>query len=257
MSGDDLWFRLAKLTPARIALGRTGSGLPTRETLRFALAHAQARDAVHAPFDADAMVAAVKALGLEACAVASRAESRQAYLLRPDLGRRLAAAGEATLRRLRAGPSDIAITIADGLSARAVQSHAIPVLEEFLSYARNRGWSLAPVAVASEARVALGDEVGASLGARLALVMIGERPGLSSPDSLGLYLTFDPRPGRLDGERNCLSNVHGGGMSPKEAAYKASWLIGEAFARRLTGVDLKDESGKLIPNASAPGLPPS
>ncbi len=260
MIPDEAWRRLSELTPARIALGRTGSGLPTSEAMKFALAHAQARDAVHAPLDPAVLATGLDDLGLAHLTVSSSAVSRHSYLLRPDLGRRLDAAGRNAVAAQRAtGGVDLALVIADGLSARAAHTHALPVTAALLPYIRRNGWSLGPVTIVTQGRVAIGDEIGALLGARLVLVMIGERPGLSSPDSLGLYLTFSPEPGRTDGERNCLSNIHGAGMSADEAAFKAVWLMGEAFSRRLTGVSLKDESGAYISvtrDAGRPILPP-
>jgi len=247
MISDDTWRRLSELTPARIALGRTGSGLPTSEAMKFALAHAQARDAVHTPLDSTALIAGLESLGLAHVVVSSRAVSRHSYLLRPDLGRRLDAAScDAVAAQRTTGGVDIALVIADGLSARAVHAHALATTRALLGHIRRHSWSLGPVVVATEGRVAIGDEIGALLGARLALVMVGERPGLSSPDSLGIYLTFAPEPGRTDGERNCLSNIHGAGMSVEEATFKAAWLMREAFARSLTGVALKDESGLFL-----------
>jgi ethanolamine ammonia-lyase small subunit len=256
MTRDDIWMRLAKLTPARIALGRRGSGMPTHETLRFALAHAQARDAVHEVFDKHAMAEQIRSLGLEAVEVASSAESRQSYLLRPDLGRTLSTVSVDVLMKSCSAPAyDISITVADGLSARAAHARAVPLLLAFRPYLQQHGWTVAPVVIASQARVALGDQIGACFNARLSMMLIGERPGLSSPDSLGIYLTFDPRLGRADAERNCISNIHSGGLSPPEAAYRAAWLIGEAFKRRLTGVGLKDESGKMLYDGRDPLLP--
>lgn len=242
MSAPDLWRRLTEATPARLGLGRSGAGMPTRETLRFALAHAQARDAVHAGLDLAVLERDLAALGLETVRVASRAAGRDSYLLRPDLGRTLADASREKLTACGAGPVDLALIVADGLSAQAVMAHAARVVAALLPPARQAGWRIGPVAVAEQARVALGDEIGALLQARLALVLIGERPGLSSPDSLGLYLTYAPRPGRSDGERNCISNIHAAGLSHDQAAAGALWLIREAFARGMTGVALKDES---------------
>ncbi|AWN52283.1 ethanolamine ammonia-lyase [Methylobacterium sp. 17Sr1-1] len=246
---DDLaaaWQRLAALTPARIALGRAGAGLPTREVLRFGLAHAQARDAVHTPLDADAMRAGIAALGFETLSAASAAPDRATYLRRPDLGRRLDEASEGALAAAAGEPVDLALVVADGLSARAVHEGAVPLLAALRPALTGSGWRLAPVVVATQARVALGDAVGALLKARAVAVLIGERPGLSSPDSLGIYLTFDPRPGRTDAERNCLSNVRAAGLKPDLAAFKLHWLIAQALSRRLTGVALKDESDRVL-----------
>jgi len=237
-----IWQELAALTPARIGLGRTGSAQTTAETLRFALAHATARDAVHTPFDADRVASDIAALGLAALVAESAADSRQTYLLRPDLGRRLSADSRDRILALAADPVDLALVVGDGLSSSAVHAHACAMVAALLPHVRREGWSLAPVVVARQARVALGDEIGEILGARLVLMLIGERPGLSTPDSLGIYLTHAPRIGRNDGERNCISNIHGAGLSPDIAAFKAAWLMREALARRLTGVALKDES---------------
>ncbi|MDR7037002.1 ethanolamine ammonia-lyase small subunit [Methylobacterium sp. BE186] len=253
---DDLWSRLSALTPARIGLGRAGNGLPTREVLRFGLAHAQARDAVHAPMEAAAVADAIAALGLRTLTVASRAPDRATYLRRPDYGRRLSEEGASALAAAAGPPADLALVVADGLSARAVHENAARLIAAFLPYAEAASWRLAPVVVAEQARVALGDAIGAALQARAVAVLIGERPGLSSPDSLGIYLTFDPRPGRSDAERNCISNVREAGLQPADAAFRLSWLLGQALARGLTGIGLKDESDRALegPEAAA-GLP--
>ena len=237
----DPWSALRTRTPARIAIGRTGASLPTREVLAFSLAHAQARDAVHTPFDAHGVAAAIETLGVATIRVDSAAGDRATYLRRPDLGRRLSDASRAALASQR-GPCDLAIVVADGLSSTAVHAHAAPLIAALLPVARAEGWSLAPITVASQARVALGDEVGELLGARLVLLLVGERPGLSSPDSLGAYLTFQPRVGRTDAERNCVSNIRAEGLSYEQAAFKLAWLMREALRLSLTGVALKDES---------------
>jgi ethanolamine ammonia-lyase small subunit len=236
----DAWTELAALTPARIALGRVGSSLPTREVLGFALDHARARDAVHLPFDADGVAREFAALGFDTLTVASQAPDRATYLRRPDLGRRLEAA---SLRGLAsaAADADIALVVADGLSSAAVHAHARPLLAELGPRLRAEGWRLGPVVLAHQARVALGDEVGERLGARLVILLVGERPGLSSPDSLGAYLTFAPRVGRTDAERNCVSNIRPAGLSYADAANTIAWLAGEALRRGYSGVALKDE----------------
>jgi ethanolamine ammonia-lyase small subunit len=238
----DPWAKLARWTPARIALGRSGASLPTREVLGFALAHARARDAVHAPFHAEAIAHVLAALGLEALEVASEATERALYLRRPDYGRRLAPASRERLARRQAQPADLALVVGDGLSAAAVHAHAVPLVAAFLPLARKLDVSLSPIVIAQGARVALGDEIGPLLGARAVAVLIGERPGLSSPDSLGVYLTYAPAPGRTDAERNCISNVRAEGLSYGLAAFKLAWLVREALRRSLTGVGLKDES---------------
>ncbi|MFG1420285.1 ethanolamine ammonia-lyase subunit EutC [Roseixanthobacter liquoris] len=252
MIDRDPWLAFARHTPARIALGRTGASLPTQEVLRFALAHAQARDAVHTPFDAEAVAAQVRALGFQTMQVASAAPTRDVYLRRPDLGRRLADADRAMLEADAQGPIDLALVVADGLSSAAVHAQAVPFLAALKPWIEKEKWRVSPVCIAAQARVALGDEVGAALKARAVLVMIGERPGLSSPDSLGLYLTFAPRPGRTDAERNCISNVRAEGLSHAAAAFKLAWLLKEALRRELTGVDLKDESDALLEGAPQP-----
>ena len=233
--------RLRRYTPARIGLGRAGPALPTAEVLALALAHARARDAVHAALDAPALEAALRALGAAPAVVRSAAPDRATYLARPDLGRRLAPGSAAALGPAP-GTAAVAVVIADGLSAVAAQRHARPLLAELRARAPER-WGDAPAVVALQARVALGDAIGAALGARLVAVLIGERPGLSSPDSLGVYLTSDPRPGRTDAERNCVSNVRPEGLPYAEAARRIDWLAREALARGGTGVALKDESG--------------
>lgn len=249
---EDAWARLAGATPARIALGRAGAGLPTREVLRFALAHAQARDAVHTPFDSAKMATEIAALGLDVVEVTSGAPARDAYLRRPDLGRRLSEDGRAALAPLKGTAPDLVIVVADGLSSTAIHAQAPGFLAALKARIAGEGWRLGPVVIASQARVALGDEVGELLGAKAVVVLIGERPGLSSPDSLGLYLTFAPRVGRSDAERNCISNVRGEGLSHEAAAFKLVWLLKEALARRLTGVALKDESDLLLVGGHPP-----
>ncbi|MGO4736989.1 ethanolamine ammonia-lyase subunit EutC [Bosea sp. 2KB_26] len=247
MSGDDTlpaderWAALTRLTPARIALGRAGASLPTREVLRFGLAHAQARDAVHIPFRPDEVAAGLAALSLVSIQVESAAPSRDLYLRRPDLGRRLSPEAQAALATRR-DAFDLAFVVADGLSSTAVQQNAVPLIAAMLPFVIQQGLKLAPVVIASQARVALGDEAAEALGARLVAVLIGERPGLSSPDSLGAYLTFAPRRGLSDATRNCVSNIRPGGLSFEHAAFKLAWLAREALRRSLTGVELKDES---------------
>lgn len=257
----DPWAALASRTPARIALGRTGASLPTREVLAFALAHARARDAVHAVLDIDELRGRLADMKLQAVAVASDAAAgeRSLYLRRPDYGRRLAPESRERLAAVAvqagyAGP-DLALMIGDGLSAAAVEAHAVRLLSAFLPHAAALGLSLSPIVVAAGARVALGDEVGGLLNARAVAVLIGERPGLSSPDSLGVYLTYAPRPGRTDAERNCISNIRIEGRGYDLAAFKLAWLVREALHRSLTGVDLKDESDTALASRKLPGLP--
>lgn len=235
----DPWPDLAGLTPARLVLGRAGASLPTREVLKLGLAHALARDAVQAAMDVDGLSERIATLGHTCIAVDSAAPDRPAYLRRPDLGRRLSPASR---ERLAAAPTgaEIAIVVADGLSASAVDLNAPLLLRALLPRLARR--SIAPVVLARQARVALGDEVGALLGARLMILLVGERPGLSAADSLGVYLTFAPRPGLTDAARNCVSNIRSRGLGPAAAAAKIAWLADRALALSLTGVALKDDS---------------
>lgn len=246
----DPWTRLRAFTRARIALGRAGHAQTTETILAFGLAHAQARDAVHLPLDVDAVEAAVRDAGFDSVRVHSAAADRQHYLRRPDLGRQLDAASGVRLDAMRpAHTPDVVFVIADGLSALAAQRHGLPMLEAVR--ARLGGWHIGPVVVAEQARVALGDDIGARLGARQVVMLIGERPGLSSPDSLGLYLTFAPRPGRTDAERNCISNVRPEGLSYAQAADRLAFLLRGAVALGCSGVNLKDDS------AGPEALPPA
>ncbi|MDI3559739.1 ethanolamine ammonia-lyase subunit EutC [Bradyrhizobium sp. Arg816] len=235
---------LRSLTPARVALGRSGASVPTRALLDFTLDHARARDAVHAVFDAPRLVADLRALGLIVTETRSQAVERRDYLRRPDLGRQLDAGSAELLARHGSEPCQLAVVIGDGLSAAAVHAHAVALVSHLLPLlAEGDDVAIGHVVVASGARVALGDEIGAILGARMVVTLIGERPGLSAPDSLGAYLTFAPKPGRTDAERNCVSNIHKAGLSHDEAAFKIAWLVREGMAREVTGVALKDESG--------------
>ncbi|MEO4047141.1 ethanolamine ammonia-lyase subunit EutC [Pseudomonas sp. CAU 1711] len=244
------WQALRRLTPARIALGRAGSSLPTAAQLDFQHAHAQARDAVHLAFDHAALAAGLAERGRPSLHLRSAAADRHTYLQRPDLGRRLHPDSAALLRQQPRG-HDLAIVIADGLSALAVQRHALPFLERLEELTAEEGWRLAPVALVEQGRVAVADEIGELLGARMVVILIGERPGLSSPDSLGLYFTWAPRVGLTDAQRNCISNVRLEGLSYGVAAHKLLYLMREACRRQLSGVNLKDEA--QVPSL-APGL---
>jgi ethanolamine ammonia-lyase small subunit len=237
----DPWADLRCHTPARIGLGRSGVALPTAEVLRLAAAHAQARDAVHIALDVAALEAQLHGEGWRCVTVASRAAGRDEYLRRPDLGRRLSPADATRLQDLAAGDVDLAIVIGDGLSAVSVQRHAPPLLAA-LRAALGDTLALAPLLIATQARVALADEIGSLLQARIALILLGERPGLSSPDSLGAYLTHAPALGRTDAERNCVSNIRPDGLPPERAAPRIAWLLREALRRRISGVALKDDS---------------
>jgi ethanolamine ammonia-lyase small subunit len=238
---------LRDLTPARVGLGRAGASMPTKALLEFALAHARARDAVHAAFDAPAMIAGLNGLGLAALDVCSRACNRKDYLRRPDLGRMLDQASQHLLASHNGSPCQLAIVVGDGLSPAAVNAHAIELVRSLIPRLAVDRIEIGHAVVASGARVALGDEIGAILGARMIVMLIGERPGLSASDSLGAYLTFAPRAGLTDAERNCVSNIHGSGLGYDEAAFRIAWLIREGLAREITGVALKDESGARTP----------
>ncbi len=245
------WLALRQFTSARIALGRAGTSLPTAPQLAFQLAHAQARDAVHLGLAVPALQAAFTDIGFaDNLALHSAAPDRHTYLQRPDMGRRLNPASRTALLA-RQGPSagdaptprthDLAIVVADGLSALAIASHAAPLLQRLRTRLDAAHWSLAPLAIVEQGRVAVADEVGELLGARAVVILIGERPGLSSPDSLGLYLTWMPRVGLSDASRNCVSNVRPAGLGYDEAAAKLCHLLDQSRARQLSGVDLKDE----------------
>jgi len=223
---------LRQFTPARVALGRTGNSLPTADLLRFQLDHARARDAVYEELDPSS-------LGMPHLLLRSAAPDRATYLRRPDMGRRLS---ETSRALLSTAGYDAAIVIADGLSAPAVHHHAVPLLESLTPLLTPEDWRLAPLTVVLQGRVAIGDEIGDLLGASLVVVLIGERPGLTSPDSLGIYLTWSPRPGRTDAERNCISNVRTEGMSYRLAAHKLHFLMREARRRNLSGVRLKEDA---------------
>jgi ethanolamine ammonia-lyase small subunit len=228
---------LKQFTPARVALGHSGHSLPTAELLRFQLDHARARDAVHQAFNP-------ASLEFTHVLLHSAAPNRAAYLRRPDLGRKLNPESRALLEK---GFYDAAIIVADGLSALAVHRHAEPLLKELLPRLAEEQWQLSPLTVVLQGRVAIGDEIGELLGAQLVVMLIGERPGLTSPDSLGAYLTWDPRPGRNDAERNCISNIRPEGLGYSAAASRLHFLMREARARKLTGVFLKE--------VGLPGLP--
>lgn len=246
MTSEDPWTILKRYTDARIGLGRSGSALPTKEVLKFSLAHAKARDAVMASVDWSALEKDIAALGHATHRIESAAENRDIYLRRPDLGRTLSPASREKLQALGRTDPDLMIVAGDGLSSTGLTANAAAVIAALQPHITKNGWRLAPILLASQARVALADEAGEILGAKAALVLIGERPGLSSPDSLGAYLTFEPRRGRNDAERNCVSNIRIGGLSYDGAAFKIAWLIAQALKFRLTGVALKDESDQAV-----------
>ncbi len=253
------WAALRQFTDARIALGRSGVSLPTSAHLAFQLAHAQARDAVHRGLDGPALSAQLSAawpdLPGSVLQLHSAATDRNHYLQRPDLGRRLdiasrdlLAPSKGTLEERR---FDVAFVIADGLSALAIEQNAAPFLAALHQRMAGEDWKVAPLCVVRQARVAIGDEIGQALGAKAVVVLIGERPGLSSPDSMGLYLTWMPRVGLTDASRNCISNVRPAGLVVDEAAYKLHFLITESRKRQLSGVELKDETATATPALNA------
>ncbi len=252
----DPWVALRRHTPASIALGRVGNSLPTNEVLRLAAAQAQARDAVHMALDLPGLSAALQADGWATLEVNSRATTRGDYLRRPDLGRRLdvasaelvtaaAAAAAAASPAIASRGFDLALVVGDGLSAAAAHEQAVPTLHQ-LRLAFAGVLRLSPVVLASQARVAVADEIGELLNARAVLILLGERPGLSAPHSLGAYLTYGPKLGRSDAERNCVSNIQAAGLSPQVAGRRLAWLLGEALRRRLSGVALKDDSSTQL-----------
>jgi len=236
---------LRDFTMARVALGRAGNSLPTSGLLDFQLAHAQARDAVHFPLDVRSLLADLHAFDLPCVAVETHCADRATYLRRPELGRRLHPDSRRPLERLK-GNFDVVFVVADGLSALAVHRHAAALLETTLARLDRADWQIAPLAVVTQGRVAIADEIGEVVGATLSVILIGERPGLSSPDSLGVYLTWHPRPGLTDADRNCISNIHAKGLSFEAAAQKLIFLMTESRRRKLSGVSLKDDSGHLL-----------
>ena len=249
----DPWQPLRCLTAARIALGRTGGSLPTRELLDFRLAHARARDAVLCPFDAPALAGRLRPImgADEVICVETAAATQAEFLRRPDLGRSLADASRVRLAKHPAaahhgGRCDLAIIISNGLSSLAATEQVAPLLASLIPLARRNAWTLAPLIVATNGRVALQDEVGSLLGARLSLMLLGERPGLGAPNSLGAYFTYSPEPGRTDAGRNCVSNIRPDGLSPVQAAYKLCHLLSQSLHRRLSGVELKDDAHECL-----------
>ncbi|MFL1546905.1 ethanolamine ammonia-lyase subunit EutC [Pseudomonas sp. O39] len=254
---DNPWLELRRLTPARIALGRTGTSIPTSAQLDFQFAHAQARDAVHLPFDAAGLGGQMAERGRESLLLHSAAVDRHMYLQRPDLGRRLSDESAQRLRDYAAanpGGVDLAIVVADGLSALAVHKHTLPFLTRMEEQTHAEGWSLSPVILVEQGRVAVADEVAQLLGAKMVVILIGERPGLSSPDSLGLYFTYNPKVGLTDAYRNCISNVRLEGLSYGMAAHRLLYLMKEACRRQLSGVNLKDEAQVMTLESDDPDL---
>jgi ethanolamine ammonia-lyase small subunit len=242
---EELWRAMRRLTSARIGLRRAGASLATEPLLNFRLAHARARDAVHEQLDESRLAAELAAIGEPVVAVASAAKDRQSYLMRPDLGRRLASDADAALAP-HGGDYDVAFVVADGLSARAVALHSAPVLSRAVASLRVERWRVAPIVIVRHGRVAVGDAVAAALGAACVVVLVGERPGLSAPDSMGAYLTFNPHARTSDAERNCISNIRPDGIDYDLAGFKIAHLLRTMRERRLSGVELKDDSDRLL-----------
>ena len=242
----DVWTSLRRYTPARIAIGRAGGSLPTAEVLDFAWAHAEARDAVKMELDVERLAGAIEKLGVKCVRLESAAGNRETYVRRPDLGRRLSDASREALARLNpptAAP-DVAIIVADGLSAVAAREQVVKVLEKLLPMLAGSGISVGTICVVKNARVAIEDEIGQMMNARAAVILLGERPGLGTADSLGTYLVYEPRVGKTDAQRNCISNIREAGLRSDAAAKTISYLLIESLRRKISGVQLKDERVK-------------
>ena len=254
MNDPDPWSFLKAHTSARIAQGRAGHSLPTSALLSFQLDHARARDAVRSALDKAALVDQLNAVHSGMLLLHSQAVDRQAYLQRPDLGRKLDEASRANLQGLEdLTRFTLCIVVADGLSAMAINQYALPVVSGLIDEANKLSWSVAPVCVVEQGRVAIGDEIAHGLRAELLVVLIGERPGLSSPDSMGAYLTYQPRPGFTDESRNCVSNIRPEGLNHQFAVQKLMYLLTEMKTRRLSGVMLKDDMPtRTLPRTSSP-----
>ncbi|MEO3406026.1 ethanolamine ammonia-lyase subunit EutC [Mucilaginibacter sp. CAU 1740] len=235
---------LQEFTSARIAIGRVGTSIPLKQSLEFKLAHAHARDAVYSELDLNKLTTLLKHFELPILHLHSQVTDRRQYLQRPDLGRKLNHASIIQLQDYRAD-SDVAIMVVDGLSATAVNENTKGLLDALIPLLINGGFKLAPISLVEQGRVAIGDDIGHGLNARLSLILIGERPGLSAADSLGAYLTYNPKPGLTDESRNCVSNIRPKGLTYKKAAKKIFYLISEAFRRQLSGVELKDNAGLI------------
>jgi ethanolamine ammonia-lyase small subunit len=244
-ASQDPWAPLRRLTAARIGLARSGASLATGPLLELRLAHARARDAVHAPLDEGRLRSGLAALGLPVLTVASAVADRPQYLMRPDLGRRLAPDADMLLQAHAGSGHDVALVVTDGLSARAVERHAAPLLAALLPQLRADGWCVAPLTLVRHGRVAIGDAVAQLLRARMVVILIGERPGLSAPDSMGAYLTWQPGPHTTDANRNCISNIRPEGIDPASAAFKVLHVMRAMRTRETSGVALKDETERL------------
>lgn len=254
-SNRDPWYDLRRLTAARIALGRSGGSLPTREWLDFKFAHAKARDAVHCTFDTGRVETAIKALGMKTVVVDSMASDRMTYLQRPDLGRVLDQRSRSIVQNVGA-EFDLVVIVSDGLSASAIHAQSGPLLANLLPMLKHDAWTLAPIVIARYGRVALQDQIGTIIGAKIAMILIGERPGLGSPDSLGAYLVYHPKLGNTDANRNCVSNIRPEGLDHQNAADTIYYLLNQSKTRKLSGVRLKDERRMLEGRSQPQTLPP-
>ncbi|HWE03614.1 MAG TPA: ethanolamine ammonia-lyase subunit EutC [Tepidisphaeraceae bacterium] len=248
----DSWSQLRAHTSARIALGRAGGSLPTAELLAFAADHADARDAVYAALQVGPLIDSLAPLNLPILSLRSRATNRETYLKRPDLGRRLDAGGAAVVASNATAGVDVALIVGDGLSAVAAQRHAAAVLIDLASLLRERHFSLGPLCIVTQARVAVQDEIGSLLNARAAVILIGERPGLGAADSLGGYLVYNPTIGNTDARRNCISNIRPGGLNPAAAAHALAWLLEQSLVRKISGVGLKDDRDPSLKDGDTP-----
>jgi ethanolamine ammonia-lyase small subunit len=245
----DAWHSLKQFTPARIALGRAGMSLPTRACLDFQLAHALARDAVNIPLDVSGLEQRLNRQGYQSLTLQTQAENQSVFLQRPDLGRLLSASAMACLQHTVPAPFDAVVVVADGLSSTAIEHHAEPFLSLLLPELQQKNYRLPPVCLVKHGRVAIGDAIAEHFAARLCIVLIGERPGLSSPDSMGIYFTYQARSGvSTDADRNCISNIHGNGLSYRQALKKLLFLINQAEKLELSGVNLKDETTGIEPD---------
>jgi ethanolamine ammonia-lyase small subunit len=244
--GPDPWSQLRRHTPARIALGRAGGSLPTADLLAFATDHAEARDAVYSELDVQSIMDSLSLLQLPVLSLGSRAADRETYLKRPDLGRRLNAQGAAVVGAKAQAGMDVALIVGDGLSAVAAQTHAALVLTHLVPLLIEQRRSIGPICIVTQARVAIEDEIGSLLKARIAVILIGERPGLSCSDSLGAYLVHGPSIGNTDAQRNCISNIRAGQLAPSAAADAIAWLIEHSLLMRISGVHLKDDRMPFI-----------
>lgn len=256
---SDPWEELKQFTDARIALGRSGCSILTDEYLRFSLAHARACDTIKMPFDRQMVRKRLEDMGLDVEFAESAAASRDIFIRRPDFGRRLSETSRERLKKLKYPGADVLIVIGDGLSSKAVHKQAVPLIQEFLPYMKELGLSVGPVVLAKQSRVALGDDIAEVMHCGLVVMLIGERPGLSSPDSLGIYMTYKPFAGRLESERNCISNVRPEGLSYERAAFKLAWLVEMAYDLQVSGTKLKDKSDdpsqyKLLKPHTAPRI---